>query len=209
MGDETGLEPVELGDGRQKHVTIISSAGDQMTHNDSYLRHSTTEFIVSPDDSFSPDKTTRYAKSEIARIEISQHHSRCFITTAVVDEQAALEMLRNFRDDALTASVFGQALVRVYERLSPPIAETLAHHPHARTTQVVRWLVHRCAQLAHLRITISSSIARYILSISLTVLYLLGVTIALLGHCAIQLQAEKTSFRRINHGRASEASRQA
>jgi hypothetical protein len=191
MTNETEPEPVELGDGRQKHIAILSSTGDRITHDNSYLRHSTTEFIVSPDDSFSPAKTTRYTKSEISRIEISQHHSRCFITTAVADEQAALQVLRDFRDDALTASLPGQALIRVYETLSPPIAETLARHPHAQTTQAVRWLVHRCAQLARQRTTTSSPVGRCSLSILLTMLYLVGVIIALLGHFAIQLRTRR------------------
>lgn len=191
MSDKAGSNPVELGDGRRKHVTIVSDGGDQITYSDSYLRHSETAFIISSDESFPPDETTRYTKDEIHRIEIDQHHSRCFITTAVATDKESLRILRDFRDDVFANSLLGEALIAVYEGTSPPIAETLGDRPQARTTRIVRWLVYRCARLARYRAGASSPFGRFALSVFLTVLYLIGVTVASFGHLMIHLQARR------------------
>lgn len=105
MRDDTETETVELGDGLQKHITILTEAGERITHDSSYLRHSKMEFFVSSDESFAVSETTRYSKPEIKRIEIDQHYSRCFITTVVADKEETLQTLRDFRDDTLTTSV--------------------------------------------------------------------------------------------------------
>jgi cold shock CspA family protein len=62
----------------------------------------------------------------------------CFIATAVYGDSDAPEVmtLRRFRDQVLIPNVLGQALVRSYYRLSPPIADWLRLHP--TMTRVVR-----------------------------------------------------------------------
>lgn len=187
MSEDPGSEPVELGDGRQKHITLVQSDGERIEYEASYLRHSTDEFIVSSDESFPESEMTRYPKREIDRIDVDQHHSRCFITTTVADDPTALQPLRGFRDRALTRSSLGRSLVGLYETVSPPIAETLARYPNARVTQAVGTLVRCCARIADRRAVASSSTGRGFLSLLLVGLYLLGVGVGAGGHLGLQV----------------------
>jgi hypothetical protein len=56
---------------------------------------------------------------------------RCFIATAAYGTPMAEEIgiLRKFRDEYLLTNPVGQALVGLYYRLSPPIAEFITEHP--------------------------------------------------------------------------------
>ena len=186
MRDSTDTDLTELGDGLKKHVTIFTETGERIAHDSSYLRHSKDEFIVSSDESFTASETIRYSKPDIKRIEIDQHHSRCFITTAVAEQEAPLQTLRDFRDDVLATSIVGCFLIAVYESVSPSIAETLSRNQNARTTKTVRWLVLRCARLADYRTDCSSTLGKGAISAFLVVLYVIGVFTAFLGHLRIQ-----------------------
>ena len=55
----------------------------------------------------------------------------CFIATATYGTPMAeeIEILHQFRDEYLLTSPVGQALVDLYYRVSPPIAEFIAEHP--------------------------------------------------------------------------------
>jgi len=55
----------------------------------------------------------------------------CFIATATYGMPMAeeIEILRQFRDEYLLTSPVGQALVDLYYRVSPPIAEFITEHP--------------------------------------------------------------------------------
>lgn len=189
--EDTGMATISdvVGDGREKHVQVITQAGDHRDHGNVYLRHSTTAFFVSPEESFPEETTTRYEKSRLTRVEVTQHHSMCFITTATVGE-AELDTLRGFRDASLVRSSPGRALVAIYEAVSPPIATTLARHPNARTTRLVRRLVRLCSALARWRTRVSPP-ARAALSALLVVLYIFGVGCAALGHLVICLQERR------------------
>jgi len=57
--------------------------------------------------------------------------ARCFIATAAYDTAMAqeIEVLREFRDGYLLTNSLGQALVDLYYRISPPIAEFITEHP--------------------------------------------------------------------------------
>ena len=194
MSNESKSDQTELGDGREKRVSIVTTDGEEITHNECYLRHSNSAFVVSSDDSFASEQTTRYTKDEIFRIEVDQHHSRCFITTAVANEDETLQTLRDFRDDVFRGSVSGRLLIQMYETVSPSIAATLAQHPQSRTTSIVRGFVRCCANIARYRATRSSVSIRFVLSLSLTILYILGIALGFTGHIAKYIQAEKPEF---------------
>jgi hypothetical protein len=74
----------------------------------------------------------------------------CFIATAAMGADAPeVAALRDWRDRRLQPSSAGRAVVRAYERLSPPLARRLAKMPWLRSlvrVLVVRpaaWLVRR------------------------------------------------------------------
>lgn len=186
MASEREMDPVEVGDRRQKHVTVITEDGEHNDHGNVYLRHSEIEFVVSTDAAFPVEDTTRYEKDALRRVEVIQHHSTCFITTAIAEE-ATLDTLRAFRDETLAGSPLGRSLVHVYEIVSPPIAATLARHPNARTTRSVRWLVERCASLARYRSKSEMSLVQSAVWITLILLYVVGLCSGALGHAWIRL----------------------
>jgi hypothetical protein len=185
---ETG--PTAVGDGRKKHVSVRTRANERHDHGDVYLKHSSAAFRVSPESSFPDEMTTRYAKDELSRVEVTQHHSMCFITTATAGNGPALDALRGFRDDALVGSTPGRALVATYDAVSPPIAATLSRHPEATTTRLVAQLVRWCGTLANRR-THASPIRRATLTGLLVVLYVVGVAVAAVGHLAIRLRERR------------------
>jgi hypothetical protein len=55
----------------------------------------------------------------------------CFIATAAYGTPMAeeIQILREFRDEYLLTNPLGQALVDIYYRVSPPIAEFITEHP--------------------------------------------------------------------------------
>lgn len=178
----------EVGDNRQKHVSVVTRGGDHYEHGNVYLKHATDAFVVSPEGSFPADKTTRYQKADLLSVEINQHHSACFITTATAGKGATLDTLRGFRDDVLARSRPGRALITSYELLSPPIARTLFRHPSARSTRVVRGLIKRCGDLARRRGATDSAVGRGALSVVLVFLYVVGIVLALAGHIALGIR---------------------
>ena len=72
--------------------------------------------------------------------EVSEKKTGCFVATAVLDGGYAehLDVLYNFRDQFLMASVLGRRCVRVYYRLSPPFAAYLEE------SQIAKVIVRRC-----------------------------------------------------------------
>jgi hypothetical protein len=171
-----------VGDGREKHVFVVTASGKEIDHDEVFLRHTETEYLVCSDPDFPPAETTRYRKENIDRVKITQHHSNCFITTAAAGEGPTLDSLRGFRADVMRPTRSGRTLLRVYEAISPPIAATLDRHPDATTTRLVRRLVDRCGALADRRRTATAGAERVALSLALIGLYVVGVAIAALGH---------------------------
>lgn len=177
-----------VGDGREKYLVAHTTDGERVEYGETYVKHAADAYVVSDDPAFPPDETERLSKADLARVEVDQHHSTCFITTAAGDE-GDLAALRGFRDDAMAESRVGRPLVALYERVSPPIARTLAAHPTATTTRLVRWLVGRCAALARRRETVNA--ARPLISVLLVALYVVGLACAAAGHAAIRARQSK------------------
>ena len=184
---DDGAEQVALGDSRQKHVAVVTAAGTREEHGDVYLRHAADRFEVSPDPSFPADETTVYPKDHLARVEVTQHHAACFITTAAAGEGPTLDALRGFREDALRPSPVGRLLLAGYDAVSPPVARTLARHPSARTTRAVRWLVDACAGLARRRAASGRRPVRAAYALVLTAAYVAGVALAVAGSATLWL----------------------
>ncbi|MFB6300286.1 MAG: CFI-box-CTERM domain-containing protein [Halobacteriales archaeon] len=179
-------DPVEVGDFREKHIRIVTDHGEEIDHSSVYLKHSATEFIVSQDPEFPDDETIRYQKAEIANVEITQHHSACFITTATAGDGPTLDRLRGFRDDALRTTPIGRLCIVVYYAVSPPIAATLRRHPRSSPTRLVRWLIQQCGRLAVRRDRSRSAATRAAWSVVLVGLYILGILLATLGHFGLR-----------------------
>lgn len=181
-----GDGPVEIGDQREKHVNVVTRSGDRFEHGDVYFKHSAEAFVVSTESSFPEESTERYAKESLLRVEVTQHHAACFITTATAERPETLDALRGFRDDAMAPTPFGRALVGLYYAVSPPVARTLERHPGARTTLAVRWLVERCADLARRRDAAGSRAERLSTSVLLTLAYAVGLVVGVVGHGCIR-----------------------
>ncbi|MFC5970912.1 CFI-box-CTERM domain-containing protein [Halomarina salina] len=184
--DGQDADVVEISDGREKYVSLLTTDGDRVERGDVFLQHSTDAFAVSDDPAFPAESTDRYAKADLLRFEVKQHHSACFVTTAAAGDGETLDDLRGFRDGWLTNSRVGGTLVAGYERVSPPVARTLARHPDSRTTRVVRRHVDRCARLARRQARERSRVRVAGLGVVLVVLYLVGVALAVAGHAAIR-----------------------
>lgn len=194
-GDDTDrpLSEVGVGDGRDKHIHLVTESGTEIDHEEVYIRHTETEYLVCSDTEFPPAETTRYRKENIDRVKISQHHSSCFITTATAGEGPTLDSLRGFRADVMRPSPAGRALLRVYEATSPPVAATLDRHPEALPTRLVRGLVERCGALADRRRMASGSGVRAALSLALVALYVGGICLGALAHAWLRARERRVS----------------
>lgn len=179
---DPGPWPGFIGDRREKFIRLTLGSGEEIEYSEVLFYISADEFVVSPDESHT--NTIHYNITEVSRLEVIQHHTACFVTTAVADDQAVLNALRSFRDQSMAQSVMGRSLLRVYDVISPPIAETLGHHPNARTTRAIRWFVRQCAALARLRRHQESPVARRVLSVTLVALYLIGLLLGIAAHLA-------------------------
>ena len=71
--------------------------------------------------------------------------SSCFIATAVYGDPYAEEViaLRRFRDETLLTNIFGKIFVRIYYKVSPPIAEKLKQMP--KTSAFIRKILDKLA----------------------------------------------------------------
>lgn len=183
--------PGDVGDDRPKFVRVTLGSGERVEHGNVYFRYSADEFFVSADESFPEDDRTRYDRDDVARVEVIQHHAKCFVTTAVAGDERTLDALRSFRDGPLARTPIGRGLVGLYYAVSPPVAATLARHPDARTARAVRWLVERCAELVRRRDRLGSSAARAAVSTLVTLLYLGGVALATAGSIAIRTRERR------------------
>ena len=89
--------------------------------------------------------TGKAGKPAVAATPAPAAKSKCFIATAAcgTPDDPLVEILRAFRDGTLARRKTGRALVRCYERFSPPVAEWIGARRLARA--VVRLCVVRPA----------------------------------------------------------------
>jgi hypothetical protein len=59
----------------------------------------------------------------------------CFIATAAYGTATAdeIEILRDFRDGYMLTNRAGEALIDIYYRISPPIADFITEHPNLKS----------------------------------------------------------------------------
>jgi hypothetical protein len=88
-----------------------------------------------PGDPHLPEAEREYRKVELLATKArSRGKLLCFIATAAFGGPfaAEVETLRRFRDEVLARSALGRLFTRVYEMLSPPLADALARSPRGR-----------------------------------------------------------------------------
>ena len=112
----------------------------------------------------------------------------CYITTATAGESDTLDSLRRFRDESIAATPLGKALVGLYYRISPPIADTLAKNPGSLTTRATREIVEICAKLSDRQAETDSRVASMSLGTVLTMLYVLSIAVGAGGHAGISVR---------------------
>jgi hypothetical protein len=91
----------------------------------------------------------------------------CFIATAAYGTPMAeeIQVLREFRDEYLLTNPLGQALVGLYYRVSPPIAEFIIEHPSLKP--VVR--AGLLPAVAMSTIAVNTTLAEKTASVALTI----------------------------------------
>ncbi|MFB6167729.1 MAG: CFI-box-CTERM domain-containing protein [Haloferacaceae archaeon] len=181
-------------DGREKHVTVLLPDDETVEHAEVYVQHTAETFAVSEDPGFPETETTRYEKADVVRVTVRQHHSSCFVTTAVAGEGETLTELRTFRDDTLARTAPGRRLVALYERVSPPVARSLARNPSATPTRAVRRQVRLCGRLAR-RHRDASGPAGTALALALVALYVVGLALGGASHAYFSLTGRGHSAR--------------
>ncbi|AGB15117.1 subtilisin-like serine protease [Halovivax ruber XH-70] len=114
----------------------------------------------------------------------------CFITTATAGEGPTLDSLRRFRDESMAATPVGRGMVGLYYRISPPIADTLERHPESLTTRATRKIVDVCASLSDRQDETDSPVESASLGVTLTALYMVGITVGASGHFGIRMREQ-------------------
>ena len=112
----------------------------------------------------------------------------CYITTATAGESDTLDSLRRFRDESMAATPVGRALVGLYYKISPPIADTLAKHPDSLSTRATRKIVETCADLSDRQEATDSRVASATLGTVLTMLYFFSIAVGATGHAGISVR---------------------
>lgn len=87
----------------------------------------------------------RIARNHLDELDRQSKKSGCFVATAVYQDEGAPELvrLRRFRDERLTCHWLGRVFVRIYCKVSPPLARLIARSGWVRAA--VRRLVLRPA----------------------------------------------------------------
>jgi len=112
----------------------------------------------------------------------------CAITTATANDAETLDILRRYRDESMSKTPVGRALVGLYYRISPPIAQTLFSNPNSVETNVIRKLIYRCASLSEVQEKTDSRIKSTSIGILLAIIYTIGVFIGVAAHARLNGQ---------------------
>jgi Regulator of chromosome condensation (RCC1) repeat len=103
----------------------------------------------------------------------------CFIATAAYGTPMAeeIQILREFRDEYLLTNPLGQALVGLYYRISPPIAEFITEHPSLKP--IVRVVL--APVVAFSAVVVNSAPAERIAIVGLAVLVSVMLAVWIIG----------------------------
>ena len=114
-------------------LTALGIAVRESDLDDAMMLLDSGAYSSTPDDLKSLYKL---ASTEEMKSLLKVHGAKgCFIATAVCDpSDPCLVVLRRFRDERLHVSSCGNFVVKIYYRLSPPLARWLSRHDSARTT---------------------------------------------------------------------------
>jgi len=133
-------------------LTVSSTSGGTVTTpgvgNFTYDEGTVVDLVATPDDGFrfvnwTGDVATLSCQCHSTTITMNGDYSItanfeevppfgwCFIATAAYGTPMAeeIQILREFRDDYLLANTVGRAIVGLYYKVSPPIAEFITDHP--------------------------------------------------------------------------------
>jgi hypothetical protein len=99
----------------------------------------------------------------------------CFIATAAYGTPMAeeIQILRQFRDEYLLTNALGQALIELYYRISPPMAEFITEHPSLKP--IARAVL--VPAVAVSTMAVNTTAAQKAATVGLVVLVLVGVAI--------------------------------
>jgi hypothetical protein len=116
--------------GTSEAPPLVSNNQSGTTYDPGTLAYNTTYYwqIVATDDH---GASTTGPLWGFTTAEAMPSGSWCFIATAAYGTPMAeeIQILREFRDEYLLTNPLGQALVGLYYKLSPPIAEFITEHP--------------------------------------------------------------------------------
>ena len=113
-------------------TTLVSNDQSATTYDPGTLSHNTTYYwkVVATDNHGASSKGSVWNFTTGEALP----PSLCFIATAAYGTPMAeeIDILRDFRDQYLLTCPVGQALVGLYYKLSPPIAEFITGHPSVK-----------------------------------------------------------------------------
>jgi hypothetical protein len=112
---------------------------------------------------------------ELTHNEFIPPSSGCFIATATYSSPMAEEVqtLRNFRDQYLLTNPLGQALVHLYYKISPPIANFITDHPNLKP--IVRALLVPAVAMSTIAVNTTSAEKMTILGLSVLVSVIVAI----------------------------------
>lgn len=133
VSDRRSLLSSEDSKPRQKPVAkgiVITSTADAEPPRDSRIKCPSCGRLITPRLVTYGGRPSR-SYCPFCGALVKDFTTKCFIATAVYGDplHPAVIALRRFRNEALLTNLPGRLLVKVYYRLSPPVAEFAKRHP--------------------------------------------------------------------------------